>query len=114
MKLRISLAASDDHGLRTMVERKLVLALARFRARIKQLHVRFEDLNGPKGGMDKRCRLEASLDHESANVFVTEVVDSEYEFALHRAVQRMSRRIGDHLGRRRALRWGQRSGDQFS
>src|SRR5512142_370667 len=35
------------------------LALDRFASEIEVLTHKFEDLNGPKGGVDKRCTLEA-------------------------------------------------------
>ncbi len=35
------------------------LTLDRFAERIRALSLRFEDLNGPKGGVDKRCTVEA-------------------------------------------------------
>lgn len=32
-------------------------SLARFHSRIRRLVIRFEDLNGPRGGLDKVCRI---------------------------------------------------------
>jgi putative sigma-54 modulation protein len=42
----------------TYARRRADLALDRFVERIDVLAVKFEDLNGPKGGVDKRCTIE--------------------------------------------------------
>jgi len=39
--------------------KRATLTLDRFAERIRSLSLRFEDLNGPKGGVDKRCTVEA-------------------------------------------------------
>jgi len=39
------------------VERRLQFALARFDGRVTRVTVRVADLNGPRGGVDKRCRI---------------------------------------------------------
>ena len=43
------------------MERRLDFALGRFGGRISQVTVGLEDLNGPRGGADKRCRLAVRL-----------------------------------------------------
>lgn len=42
----------------TYARKRAKLALDRFVERIDVLSVKFEDLNGPKGGVDKRCTVE--------------------------------------------------------
>ena len=41
--------------LRNVVERKIRFALDRVAHRIDTVRVRFDDVNGPRGGIDKRC-----------------------------------------------------------
>jgi putative sigma-54 modulation protein len=48
-------------GLRDFIERRLRLTLGRFAARIDRLTVRLSDVNGPRGGVDKRCRIAVVL-----------------------------------------------------
>ena len=48
-------------GLRDFIERRLRLTLGRFAARIDRLTVRLSDVNGPRGGVDKRCRIAIAL-----------------------------------------------------
>ena len=44
-----------DDGLKDHIERRLRFALGRFAARIHRLTVRLTDVNGPRGGLDKRA-----------------------------------------------------------
>jgi putative sigma-54 modulation protein len=50
-----------DDALREHIERRLQFALGRFSERIEQLTVRLFDINGPRGGVDVRCRLDVAL-----------------------------------------------------
>jgi hypothetical protein len=45
-------------ALRDYAERRLRFALDRFEPRIADVHLRLEDVNGPRGGVDKQCRLD--------------------------------------------------------
>ena len=47
--------------LLTVIRRQLERITARFRARIRRIAVSLEDVNGPRGGIDKRCRVEVAL-----------------------------------------------------
>ena len=50
-----------DDELKDHIERRLRSALGRFAARIDRLTVRLSDVNGPRGGIDKRCRVAVAL-----------------------------------------------------
>ncbi|MFQ5668233.1 MAG: HPF/RaiA family ribosome-associated protein [Candidatus Binatia bacterium] len=43
------------------VRRRINFALGRFSRRVKRVHVRLADENGPDGGMDKTCRIAVRL-----------------------------------------------------
>ncbi len=43
------------------IERRLWFALAKFGGRICRIRVLLEDINGPRGGVDQRCRVEVLL-----------------------------------------------------
>jgi ribosome-associated translation inhibitor RaiA len=47
--------------VRAHVERRLAFSLDRFRARVRRVTVHLVDVNGPRGGEDKACRIEARL-----------------------------------------------------
>lgn len=48
-------------ALRERGERSLFFALSRFGEQVQHVTVYAEDVNGPRGGADKRCRMEAKL-----------------------------------------------------
>lgn len=77
-------------------------ALGRISHRIRTLRVRFDDLNGPRGGIDKRCTLEAVLEH--GGPLVAEVMDGNVVVAGTRAARRLARRVSDQFERSRDVR----------
>ena len=56
-------------ALRTRAERSVRLALGRFGARVSRVTVRVADVNGPRGGDDKRCRIAVAV-QRTGNVVV--------------------------------------------
>jgi len=62
------------------VHRQLQQALGRFAAQIQSFRVRVNDVNGPRGGNDKRCRMEACLER-GGRVFA-ERVDADLYAAI--------------------------------
>jgi putative sigma-54 modulation protein len=47
--------------LRAHIERRLYFSLERFTLRMTRIDVLIEDLNGPRGGLDKLCRIKIRL-----------------------------------------------------
>ena len=84
------------------VTRRLHFALDRFDARVQQVRVLLSDLNGPRGGLDKRCVMQARL--APTGHVVVEVTDAEMEPAVSRAADRVARRVGTLIERRRTRR----------
>lgn len=74
-------------ALRTHIERRLHFALSRFGARILHVAVRLEDINGPRGGVDKQCQIVVAL--SGAGHVQVEVLDSECMNAVDRATDRI-------------------------
>lgn len=88
--------------LREHVERRLHFALGRFSDRVRGVSVLLEDVNGPRGGLDTRCKIRARL-APSGTVVVEETrlhAFSAVALAADRAGRLMSRRL-ERLGRRR-------------
>ena len=52
-------ALDDDQT--TRVAQKLAAKLGKFAASIARVSVRVTDVNGPRGGVDQRCRIEVVL-----------------------------------------------------
>jgi hypothetical protein len=88
--------------LETHIERRLRFALGRFDGRIGRVMVRISDVNGPRGGVDKRCRIEVSL--IPRGVVRVEGLDRD-PFALAAIVaKRAGRSVHHTLGRLRSIR----------
>jgi|688.fasta_scaffold36068_4 hypothetical protein len=84
------------------VERRLRFALTRFSGRIGRVNVFLADQNGPRGGIDKTCRIVVRL-RDGGDV-VAEVSDVDWEVAVDRATTRIGHSTGRELARRRAGR----------
>ena len=88
---------SITEALRDHIERRLRFALDRFTTRIKQVHVTLVDLNGPRGGIDKCCKLAISLDRSST--IVVESHASEVYVAIDGVADKAAIYIGRRLKR---------------
>lgn len=47
--------------LRSKIDERIRSALGRFVARAAKVTVRLRDINGPRGGVDKHCRIEVNV-----------------------------------------------------
>ena len=74
--------------LRQYVERAILFALGRFAERIQCVRVNIADVNGPRGGADKRCRIQVSLRR------LGEVVAEDTDERIATAVDHASERAG--------------------
>jgi putative sigma-54 modulation protein len=79
-------AAIESH-----VRRRLDFTLARGASRMRRVDVRLSDLNGPRGGVDKRCLIEVRLD--GLPPVVVEDVQSDLYTAIDRAAGRAARTV---------------------
>lgn len=86
------------------IERRLRSALGRFRGRVSHVRVWLEDVNGPRGGEDLRCRMEARL--VPAFHVRAEETRSGTMRAVHLATQRLENGVARRLDRVHARRKG--------
>jgi ribosome-associated translation inhibitor RaiA len=96
MKMRLVARGIElTADLEEFVKRRIHFALGRFAGRIKSVSVRLADMNGPRGGVDKRCdiRVDVGLRKE---VIVCEQHDNIHE-AVAFAVQRADRAVQRQL-----------------
>jgi hypothetical protein len=77
-----------------MVSQQMQIFLLRHRAFIMRVRVRFSDVNGPKGGLDKRCMVIAKFRSTGGEITIQskgmdylEVFQSSFE-RLIRSLQR--------------------------
>jgi ribosome-associated translation inhibitor RaiA len=96
---RVDLSSNSQLSdpLREYIDRRLGLALDRFSHRIERIQVRLEDVNGPRGGLDKHCRIFV-LGRPSWRIQVEGTGESFYD-AIDAAVARARRSIGSLLMR---------------
>jgi len=81
------------------IERRLRFALARFNGRIQKVMVFLHDHNGPKGGIDKVCRILVKT--RGCGAVIAAVVDSDWVVAVDRATTRIGHSLGRHIERLR-------------
>jgi ribosomal subunit interface protein len=99
--MKIEVRASNltvSEALEAHILRKLDFALRRFAAGVDRVVVRLVDLNGPKGGLDKRCRIAAHLSAPAPSVIV-EAVDADTYVAVSQAAARLDARVAHARGR---------------
>lgn len=88
--------------LKEHLERRLQFALNRFADRIAGVTVRISDVNGPRGGIDKRCAIVVALLPQGA-ARIESAGDEPFALAA-RAAKRAGRAVQRPLGRRRRTR----------
>ncbi|MGD8620226.1 MAG: HPF/RaiA family ribosome-associated protein [Gammaproteobacteria bacterium] len=91
---------SMTRALRTHVERRLEFALSTCYRHVKRILVRLSDVNGPRGGNDKRCHLEVILPGQAV---VVENTEADLYVAINRAASRAGRSTMRQLRRRRHI-----------
>lgn len=93
-------------GLRAHVEERLRLALGRFAAYVGEVRVYLRDVNGPRGGTDKVCRVVVEVPRYGRVVVAG--ADADVFEAVARTASRarfaVRRRVKRRLARRRPSR----------
>lgn len=86
-------------ALRNFTNKRLEVAFDRFRDRIGRVEASLVDLNGPRGGIDKQCRLRTRL--AGRGEMTASATDAELYPAIVRAVYRLGDRVARALELRR-------------
>ena len=86
-------------GLRELVERRAHFSLGRRADQLERVQVWLEDVNGPKGGDDKRCRVRLAGPGLSGRI--VESASNELGAAIFDALERASRTADRALDRQR-------------
>ena len=92
---------AQARSLRDQVIRRLRFATRRLGALVPQARVLLEDVNGPRGGIDKQCRIELR-GPRLGHLTVSAEADS-WQRAFEQALARISRALGEHWQRLREL-----------
>ena len=92
----------DADELRLYVERRVRFAFDSFGDAVLWVRVRLHDQNGPKGGVDKACRVTAVA--RAALPAVVEEVDADEHAVVSRAVGQAASALRRALDRARTAR----------
>jgi ribosomal subunit interface protein len=84
------------------VERRVRAAVGRASRSITGTVVRLRDVNGPRGGIDKACRVVAWL--RGRGTVVAEAVDRNLYAAIDAAAAKFGKALRRHVRKRRTLR----------
>ncbi len=100
--MNIQIHAQDftlTEGLREHVTRRLTYALNHGQDIVSRIVVRLSDINGPRGGLDKRCGIEIRL--KGASAVAIEDTEADLYVAIDRAAERAGRTLDRRLARQR-------------
>lgn len=89
-------------ALRDYVTRRLAYGLGQSTQHVARVMVQLLDINGPRGGADKRCRIRVKLDIPLE--VVLEDTQPNLYVAVDRAAERVGRTVARNLRRRRQVR----------
>lgn len=102
--MQIDIQARDfplTDALRRHAERRLHFALACCDNQIQRVVMRLSDINGPRGGADKRCRLHIVL--SGLSDVVIEDTEANLYVAIDRATNRAGRTLIRKIARKKTL-----------
>jgi hypothetical protein len=84
-----------EGAVRQFAERRMSFALDRLR-NVQQIAVSIEDVNGPKGGIDKHCRIFAEFGFAS---IVIDETQPSWQSAVTHAIRRLVRTATEEMQR---------------
>jgi hypothetical protein len=88
---------ADGAQMRELSVTRVRFALRRLNTWVSRAKVQFSDVNGPRGGVDKRCQVEFST--EAAGTVVIASLARDWRTALDRALGRATRVLKRSLQR---------------
>ncbi len=88
-------------ALRSHAERRLRFALTCCDEHIQRIAIKLSDINGPRGGADKRCHLQIVLN--GLPDVVIEDIEADMYVAIDRAVDRAGRSVVRKIERQQTL-----------
>ena len=83
--------------LRELAVKRLQFVLRRLHSLVPRARVRLSDVNGPRGGVDKRCQVE--LNTEGAGTVVITALARDWRTALDSAMARAARSLAHNWQR---------------
>lgn len=88
---------SLDPATREHVRGRITRTFGKYSMRIERITVRFDDVNGPRGGVDARCRIKVVIAHLES--VVVEALAETAREAFDRAAASVGRAVRKALAR---------------
>lgn len=88
-------------ALRAYTEQRLATALGWAREHMRKLVVWLSDINGPRGGVDKRCKIQVKLG--GGREIIIEDTEADLYAAIDRAADRADRAVVRRVERKRGF-----------
>ena len=82
-------------------QQRLLFSMSYFSNHIKRVAVRLSDINGPRGGTDKRCHLQVVM--PGLPDIVVEDTEGDMYAAIDRAMDRARRTVARKIDRQKTL-----------
>lgn len=92
-----------SEALDNYTDSKIRVALGLFREKIRRVDVFLTDVNGPKGGEDKNCKIIVKLDRHNADIVAHETAPDMYD-AINTCSHRVKRTVARQCERDREIR----------
>lgn len=102
MRIQVQSSTQPATALLALAERRLRFAVRRRADAVPAATVHLDDVNGPKGGPDKQCRI--ALRTNGSGTIVASAVATTWRGALNAALARAVRLLMRVLGRGQARR----------
>ena len=88
---------TEGRQFQALAEQRVRFVLRRLSWLVPQASIRLSDVNGPRGGVDKRCQVEFST--QGSGRIVSTAMAADWRTALEGALSRAARRIVRSLQR---------------
>lgn len=111
MQVHIESRALHAATLRDLAQRRVRFVMRRLAWLVPSAKVQLSDVNGPRGGVDKRCQVE--LQPLGLPPIVTTCVAADWRQALDQALKRAARTLMRQWHRHQAVPRGERSALSF-
>jgi ribosome-associated translation inhibitor RaiA len=89
MQVQIDCKARLEDDIRSGAEERVRFVMRRLAQRVCRADVHLSDVNGPRGGRDKRCQV--TLKTEGRGILVIRTLAADWRSALDRALERAVR-----------------------
>jgi putative sigma-54 modulation protein len=100
--MRMTGNISISEALNSYTKRRLRCVAGKAFKAFSDVEVRLTDVNGPRGGLDKECRIRVAL-HRAGVVFVRATGQDAYA-TIDKAASRLKLAVARRIGRTRSIR----------